>query len=340
MKKHLSLILAGALCLALITGCGGTQQPASSGSQPENTSQPAQTPAPGGKTQRLILGSGPIGGAFYPIAGGIAAIINENVEGVSVSVQVTGGGIENTRLVGTGEIDMGMCAADQTYNAVNHSGMFANDNLDLKTLGTLHASAQQIITLKKSGLKEFEDLKGKKVAIGEPGGGSEVAFKEALAALGWAESDVEMIYLPYDQAMDQLADGLLDAACVYAGMPAPTVTALATKMDVNMINTSDDLIAKMSAANSLYSYETIPAGSYAGMDEDIVTPVQRIMLTCSTTMDEETAYQITKAVYEHLDQLATYHAAAKSISLEAAPQTTAPLNEGAKKFFTEAGVLK
>lgn len=341
MKKSLLVLVALTLVVSMVlVGCSSNNAaPAKEDQNDKNASEaPAQSKS--GKTTKLIIGSGPIGGAFYPIAGGIAAIINENVEGVSVSVQVTGGGIENTRLVGNGEIDMGMSAADQAFHAVNNSGMFKNENLSLKTLGSLHASVQQIITLKNSGIINFEDLKGKKVAIGEPGGGAEVAFKQILEALDWSEKDVEMIYLPYDQAMDQLADGLLDAACVYAGMPAPTVTALATKMDVRMVNHSDELFEKLAKVSSLYTAETIPAGSYKGMDEEIKTPVQRIMFTCTDDFDEELAYKITKAVYENLDTLATYHASAKSITLETAPQVTVPLNPGAEKFYKEIGVLK
>ncbi|MDR2006959.1 MAG: TAXI family TRAP transporter solute-binding subunit [Acidaminococcales bacterium] len=336
MKRQTLLALAVLFTVSLfLAACGAPAKPAPAA---ENNARPAAGGKSGG--QRLIIASGPIGGAFYPIAGGIAALINENVKGVSVSVQVTGGGIENARLVGTGEADLGMSAADQTYHAYKHSGMFAKDNLSLKTLGTLHSSPQQIIVLKKSGIREFEDLKGKKVAIGEPGGGSEVAFKEVLKALGWKETDVRMIFLPYDQAMEQLGDGLLDAACVYAGMPAPTVTALATKMDVLMVNHSDALFEKLAKVTPLYASETIPAGSYKGMDAAIKTPTQRIMFTCSDKLSPDLAYQITKAVYGNLGKLAAFHSAVKSISLESAPKTTAPLNDGAKKYYSEAGVIK
>ena len=335
MKKKMFLLFVLLLSLTvLLTACGGSgTKPADDNKAPAKT-----TSSKGGK--RLIMGSGPIGGAFYPIAGGIAALINENVPGVSVSVQVTGGGIENARLVGIGEIDFGMSAADQAYHAYNKSGMFAKENLSLKTLGTLHASLQQIIVLKKSGIREFEDLKGKKVAIGEPGGGSEVAFKQVLKALNWQESDVKMIFLPYDQAMDQLADGLIDAACVYSGMPASTVTALATQQDVLMVNHSDELFEKLAKITPLYQSEVVKAGGYKGMDKDIKTPVQRIMFTCSDKIDPELAYQITKAVYGNLDKLAKYHAAAATITLESAPKTSAPLNDGAKKYYVEMGVLK
>lgn len=292
------------------------------------------------KATRLVIGSGPIGGAFYPIAGGIAAIINKYVPEVNVSVQVTGGGIENTRLVGTGEIDLGLSSMEQAYSANAKVSMFAKDNLSLTALGTLHPSVQQIIALKKSGITEVEHLKGKKVSVGEPGGGAEVAFKQMIAALGWKTTDVQMVFLPYEQSMDQLGDGLLDAACVYAGVPAPTVSALATKNKVVMVNCSEDAIKKLKAAGTLFSFEKFPAGTYNGMDSDIVTQVQRILLVVRDKFDPDLSYKITKAVYEHLDELATYHAAAKSITRNTASDVLITLNSGAEKYYKESGLLK
>lgn len=290
---------------------------------------------------RLIIGAGPIGGAFYPIAGGIASIINENVEGVSVNVQVTAGGVENTRLVGLGELDLGLSSSQQCYDAYSDSGMFAGEGLSLSVIGTLHSTVMQIVTLADSGILTVEELKGKKVAIGEAGGGAEQQFKEMIAALGWSESDVEMVYLPYDQAMDQLGDGLIDAGCVYSGVPAASISNLNSRKDVRLVAVSEELqkIWPEAVDPFLSVFETIPAGTYTGMDTDVVTAVQRIQLSCSANIDEELAYQIAKALYENLDTLATYHASAATITREAAASVVgAPLNAGAEKYFVESGL--
>ena len=290
---------------------------------------------------RLIIGAGPIGGAFYPIAGGIAAIINEYVDGVSVSVQVTAGGIENTRLVGMGELDLGLSSSQQCYDAVDNSGLFAGEGLQLDVLGTLHSTVMQVVVLADSDIVTFEDLKGKRVAIGEAGGGAETIFKEIVASLGWSESDVEMVYLPYDQAMDQLGDGLIDAGCVFSGIPAAAVSNLNSRKDVRLVALSEQTQIDWPASITpfLNTFEPIAAGTYAGMDEDAVVCVQRIQLSCAANFDEELAYEITKAIYEHLDELSTYHASAESISREAAAHVVgANLNPGADRYFTEAGL--
>ncbi len=291
---------------------------------------------------RLVVGSGPIGGAFYPIAGGIAAIINDYVDGVSATVQVTAGGVENTRLLGQGELDIGLSAGQQSYDAATNSGMFAGENLDIKVLGALHASVMQIIVLADSDIYDFEDLKGKKVAIGEAGGGAEQLFRELMGVLGWTEDDVTMVYLPYDQAMDQLGDGLIDAGCVYSGVPASAVTNLASRRAVRMVNVPPET-QELWVANVdpfLNVFEEFPAGTYAGMDVPATTAVARIQLAARGDLDEDLCYKITKALYENLDVLYTYHASATSITREAGANIVgAPASEGAMRYFKEAGLV-
>jgi hypothetical protein len=331
MKRALVMMLIG-LMVFVMAGCGNNDPAPQPGGD--------ETPAPSGGTLRLVIGSGPIGGAFYPLAGGMAAIVNENVDNVSVNVQVTAGGIENTRLIGSGEIDFGLTASDQAYHANNKSGMFSEENLELESMGAMHASVLQIAVAKSSGLTEFEDLVGKRVAIGEPGGGAEVGFKQLISSGGWEESEFDLIYLPYDQAMDQIADGLIDAAVVYAGLPAPSITSLAANRDVLLINVNDDLKEKLANDSPFWVVETIAAGTYTGMDEAINTPVQRILLNVRTGMDPDVVYEMTKAIYENLDQLRTYHASAASISVEVAHNTSIKLHEGAERYFREIGNIE
>ncbi len=326
MKKLVSVLLTMALCLAMLAGCN-TDSGGSGGG--------------GGKT-RLVIGAGPIGGAFYPIAGGIAAIINEYVDGVNVSVQVTAGGVENTRLVGMGDVDLAISSGQQAYDAVNNTGMFAGENLQLNTLGTLHSSVCQFVVLADSDITDVTQLKGKKVAIGEAGGGAEQQFKELIHALGWSDEDVNMMYLPYDQAAEQLGDGLIDASVVYSGTPASSISDLASRRGVRLLNLTEEQqqIWRDSVDPFLSTFEIVPAGTYNGMEVDIYTAVQRMEFSCSSDLDEELAYEISKALYEHLDELYTYHASAQSITRETAADVLgAPLNPGAERYFTEAGLM-
>ena len=343
MRRKVSGLLVWALCAAVMAGCGNSGSEGSGKAESGEVRQESAKNGGKGKTVRLVIGSGPMGGALYPIAGGIAAIINEHVEGGNASVQVTVGGIENTRMIGSGEIDLGLSSAQQCYDAVHNSGMYEGENLQLNVLGTLHSTVTQIAVLADSSLKDVEDLKGKKVAIGEAGGGAEQQFKELIAALGWSEDDVDMVYLPYDQAMDQLGDGLIDAGVVCSGMPASSISNLASRRKVRLLNFNQATQDTWSTSVDpfLNVFIPIPAGTYAGMDEDIYTAAAYIQLSCRSDLDEELAYEITKAIYDHLDELSTYHASAATITKESAPKISgAEFNPGAKRYFEEEGLLQ
>lgn len=353
MRRKVSGLLVGVLCAAVMAGCGNSgpgvtgktesgEVKSESGKSDSAKSDSAKS-GEQGKTVRLVIGSGPMGGALYPIAGGIAALINEYVDGGNASVQVTAGGVENTRMIGNGEIDLGLSSAQQCYDAINGSGIYEGEDLQLNVLGTLHSTVTQIAVLADSGLKDVQDLKGKKVAIGEAGGGAEQQFRELISGLGWSEDDVDMVYLPYDQAMDQLGDGLIDAGVVCSGMPASSISNLASRRKVSLLNF--DAAAQEGWSSSvdpfLNVFIPIPAGTYSGMEQDISTSAAYIQLSCRADLDEDLAYEITKAIYDHLDELSTYHASAATITRESAPKISgAEFNPGAKRYFEEEGLLQ
>ena len=297
-------------------------------------------PAYAQKKVNLTIAAGPLGGAFYPISGGIASIVNAKVGELNINVQVTGGGVENTRMIGKGRADIGLVGPDQSYYGINRLEMFKNDSLKLETLGTLHPTVYQYVTLKKTGIKTMDDLKGKKVAIGEPGGGSEMGFNMMLRAMKLTKNDIRPVYLPYEQAVEQLADGLIDAAVITAGVPTSAVTSLATNHDIVLIEIPERIWVEYQKLNPFTLIEDFPAGIYRGFNVSVKMIVSRIQLACRHGLDEGIAYKITKAVYSNLGQLATFHAAAKLIKAETAYKTAIPLNKGAEKFFREAGYMK
>jgi TRAP transporter TAXI family solute receptor len=292
------------------------------------------------KKVNLVIGAGPLGGAFYPISGGIASIANKKVEGVNMNVQVTGGGVENTRLVGRGQVDLALVGADQGYYAIHKLEMFKKESLKLEALGTLHPTVYQYVTLKKNNIKSFDDLMGKKIAIGEPGGGSEMGFNMLLRAAKLTRQDIKPVYLPYEQALDQLADGLVDAAIITAGVPTSSITSLAANHEIVLIELPEKIWLEYKKLSPFVSFEEFKPGIYRGFNVPVKMIVGRIQLACRNGFDQELAYKITKAVYSNLPDLVTHHAAAKFINAETAYKTSIPLNKGAEKFFREAGFLK
>jgi len=290
--------------------------------------------------KNLSMAAGPIGGAFYPISGGIASIVNREVEGVNISVQVTAGGVENTRLVGTGQADLGLISADQGLNSLASKGIFEGEALKLEALGALHPTVMQIVTLKKNNITTFTDLIGKKVAVGEPGGGASENFDKMLEAAGLTHDDIKTVYVSYEQSVDQIADGIIDATVILAGAPAPAVQSLAASHEIAIVNISEDFAEKIKVINPSFNLETFEPGFFPGVQEECHQLVMRIQFVVRSGMDEDLAYEITKAVYGNLEELGKYHSSAKLISLEEAHKTTVPLNPGAEKYFREIGNIK
>jgi hypothetical protein len=325
-KSYLIIMLTLIFMTVFLMGCGNTQQ--------------GETTATPSRPSSLVIASGPIGGAFYPIAGGVATLVNQNVEGLNVNVQVTGGGVENARLIGTGQLDFGLVSADQANQGAGNYGVFEGENLKLEALGTLHSTVTKVVTLKRSNINTLEDLVGKRVAVGEPGGGAEVWFQRIVEVAGLDyEKDFNIINLPYEQAMDQMADGILDAAVLSSGLPAPSVTSLATRHDVSILSISMDIYNKFIEEYPTYVVIQAPVGTYTGVDNPVDVSAQLIQLVCRADLDPELGYEIAKAVYSNAEKLGDYHASAKSITLENAPKTAIKLNEGAERFYREAGVL-
>jgi len=308
-----------------------------SGSGSSSGSGSGSSPA---KVVNLVIASGPTGGAFYPIAGGIAQIVNDHVEGVKMDVQVTGGGVENTRVVGTGQVDLGFFSARQGIEGMEGTGTFEGEDLKLEALGTLHSTGYQVVALKKSNIKTLEDIKGKKIAIGEPGGGAETFFAALIEAAGWNANEFNTVYLPYDQAADQMKDGLIDVMIVVGGMPTASVESLATTHEVTLVSIPSNVVSAYIQKTPSTSVERVEAGIYKGVDEPVDVFVERIQLGSRAGLDPDIAYNITKALYSNLDVLATYHSVAKGIKIEYAHEAVVPLNEGAKKYFQEIGNIK
>ena len=329
MRSKLLIIIC-VLTLVVFVGCANKTEETNQEKQVKQASAPINT----------SIASGPIAGAFYPVAGGISAIVKENEKDINITVQVTAGVLENARLVGTGQVDLGMVSAERVYNAVKNLPPFKDENLKMEALGTLHPTVVQIVTLKSKNIKTFQDLVGKRVALGEPGGGSETQFQSIVKLTGYSMDDFKTSFMTYDQSMDHLADGLIDASVIVAGMPAPAIIQLATKQDVAMVSIPEDLAKKIMDNSPTRIVEPFPSGSIPGVEEEFFAITDRIQFVCKTGLDEELAYRITKALYSNLDKLVPYHASAKFIFYKQASSTVIPLNKGAEKFYKEVGLIK
>jgi uncharacterized protein len=291
------------------------------------------------ETKMIGITTGPTGGAYYPMGGGIADIINLQKVGITVKVEITGGAKANCNLVGSGKSELGITNANLAFFAKEGKVEF-DKKLNIAALGNLHPSILQIAVLQNANFNTVADLRGKKIGVGPAGSGAITIFKDLLSLWGMSFSDIRPSYLPYDQASDQLKDGQIDATVVLAGFPAAAISSLATTAKVQLLPFPSNKEAELAKKFPYYNPIDLPAGTYKGQEKEILVLAVFNVFIASSTMDNDMAYTITKTVYSNLQKLQTYHGAAKEISLKNAPQTPIPLHPGAARYFREIGLLK
>ncbi|MGI6469713.1 MAG: TAXI family TRAP transporter solute-binding subunit [Syntrophomonadaceae bacterium] len=327
MKRIGSRILVVFLVVSLIaaglTGCSKSESPADQ--------QPAA------QTKFINIATGGTAGTYYPLGGAMAEILNQNIPGVNATAQSTGASAANINMLAEGSVDLGLVQNDVAYYALNGVELFKDKKVSgLQGISTLYPETCQIITLTKSGIKSVADFKGKKVAVGAAGSGVEANARQILLAHGLTYDDINPQYLSFAEAANGLKDGNIDAAFVTAGHPTAAIQDLAAQHEITLIPIADDTADKLVAEYPYYTKVTIPANTYPNQKEDTKTLAVQAMLITTDKMDEDTVYQITKAIYSNLDKLASTHSVGKLITIESAAEgMSIPVHPGAAKFFNE-----
>lgn len=291
-----------------------------------------------GQTQ-LSIATGGTGGVYYPMGGGIAEIINKHVEGYAATAEVTGASVENMGLIATGDADLAIALADTVQQGYTGTGRFEGQQLPMiRAVGSLYANMIQIVTTADSGITSIDDLKGKRVSVGAPGSGTEVNAMTLLAANGISFDDFTAERLNFNETADALANGDIDAGFWSVGAPTSSILNLATTNDIRIIGLTDAQIAAADAADPTFAPTTLAGGVYEGVAEDVATLGVPNVLVVSSEMDEETVYQITKAIYENITELQAVHPAANETTIAfTLSATPVPLHPGAIRYYEEAG---
>lgn len=296
-----------------------------------------------GQPKQLILTTGPLGGGFYAIGGGMAAYINNVIKKVSITAQASGGVNENLNRLETGVADIGLSSHWDAYQAYRGEGQFKKKFINILGLGILFKNWSEPYTLKKSGIKTFADLKGKKISVGAAGGSMHKFMSLYLKAHGIdPEKDVKLFHLPPMESVDALRDGRIDAVMEIAAIPTAALTDLSTTHPINIIEFAPGLREKFLKENPMFVPLTIPAGTYKGVDKDVPTVGMLAIWACHKDLPEDIVYEIVKAIYSNdgLTYLKKVHAAAQSITREdAAKNMPIPIHPGAIKFYKEEGLL-
>lgn len=326
-NKIVVFMLAFVLVLGLVVAC-------------------APKPAPLGelKPMSLSIGTGGVGGVYYPYGGGLAEIITKNIPGFKATAEVTAASVANVRMVQTGALQLALVMDDTAWEAYEGKGKFAAEGKleNLRSLFQMYPNYYKIVTLKEYPIYKIEDLKGKRVSIGAPGSGTELKFINLITALGMTRADFKESRLSFAEQVTALKDKTIDAGCWSVALGASTIIDIATTHDIRIIPFSPEEQKKITTAFPFYFTGIVPKGTYRGVTADVPTLWVGNTVVAHKDLPDRAAYEIVKAVFDpkNLEYLRIVHSAAKDTVLERAAIVPIPLHPGAERFFKEKGVLK
>ncbi|WP_041077248.1 TAXI family TRAP transporter solute-binding subunit [Thermotoga caldifontis] len=287
----------------------------------------------------LTIGTGGTAGTYYPLGAAMADIWNKNIKGMNAMVQSTGASVANINLLKSKEVDVIFVQNDVAYYAYNGVELFKEPFLQLRGLATLYPETVQIVALADRGINSVYDLKGKRVAVGAAGSGTEVNARQILAAAGITYKDITVQYLSFAEAANNLKDGNIDAAFVTAGHPTAAIVDLAAVRKIVLVPIAEEIIKALQKDYPFYVKIVVPAGTYKGVDTDVVTVAVKAMLAVREEMPEDLAYQLLKTMYANQKRLIEAHAKGELIIPETGKEgMSIPLHPGAEKFFKEMGL--
>ncbi|MBU0969655.1 MAG: TAXI family TRAP transporter solute-binding subunit [Proteobacteria bacterium] len=294
----------------------------------------------------ITIGTGGVTGVYYPTGGAIARLVNKGRKehGIRCSVESTGGSVYNLNAIAAGELDMGVAQSDTQYHAYNGTGKFEEKgpDKDLRSVFSVHPEPFTVVARADSGIKNFMDLKGKRVNIGNPGSGQRDTMEIVMGAVGWTKDDFKLASeLKSAEQSSALCDNKIDAIVFTVGHPSGSIQEAATSCDSVMVTVDGPVIDKLVADNAYYRKAIIPGGMYRGTDTDTKTFGVGATFVTSAKVSNDVIYNVVKAVFEDFDQFKQLHPAFENLKKEEMIKDglSAPLHDGAIKYYKEAGLM-
>lgn len=291
----------------------------------------------------LSIATGGTGGVYYPLGGGLANILTKQIPGLSATAEVTGGSVDNLKLVGAGRADIGFSQVDAAVDAINGQDKFKGSPVKVRALAVLYPNQMHVATVESTGIKTMKDLKGKRVSTGSTGSATEVMAFRLIEAAGLdREKDVRRERLGVAESVNAIKDRKIDAFFWVGGIPTAAVTDLAATpgSKLVLIDHAEYLKAMNDKHGQLYSQTEIPAGSYAGQTVANKNISVWNLLMADERMSEADAYNVVKILFDRIDDMIAVHSEAKSIVLgnQSKALSNIPFHPGAVKYFAERGV--
>lgn len=297
--------------------------------------------------QFISVGTGGVTGVYYPVGGAICRLMNQTrrEHGIRCSVESTGGSVFNVNAIKGGDLEFGVVQSDVQYNAFNGEANFADGGAheDLRSVFSLHAEPLTVVARSEAGVAGFDDLKGKRVNIGNPGSGQRALMDLLIAEKGWTNSDFALAaeLAPAEQS-SALCDNNIDAFAYTVGHPAGAIQEATTTCDSVIVPVEGEAVEKLVTDNPYYFKAVIPGGMYRGTDNDVNTFGVGATVVTSATVDDEVVYQFVKAVFDDFDNFKSLHPALANLTPEdmVGQGNSAPVHPGAEKYYKEKGWLQ
>ncbi len=293
--------------------------------------------------QNISIATGGTGGVYYPLGGGMAAALSKHVPGMQATAEVTGGSVDNLKLVGSGKPYIALTMADATLDAYRGEDKFKGNKVAVRTLMILYPNRMHVVSIEGRGVTKMSDLKGKRVSTGSPGSATEVMAFRVIEAAGLdKDADMKRERLGVAESVNAIKDGKIDAFFWVGGLPTAAVTDLANtpSTKLKMIDHADTVPAMNKKYGNLYVEDAIPKEMYKGMDADNKQATVMNILIAHESMDEKTAYNIVKTIFDKRDDLIAVHKEAANFKLENQKTSASPIpfHPGAVKYFAEKGI--
>jgi TRAP transporter TAXI family solute receptor len=295
----------------------------------------------------LTIGTGGVTGVYYAAGGAICRLVNKDraKHGLRCSVESTGGSVFNVNTIKAGELDLGVAQSDVQYNAVKGLGPFKDGGAygEMRAVMSLHPEPFTVLTRKESNIKSFADLKGKKFNVGNPGSGTRSSMEELLAAMNWKMADFALASeLKADEHGPALCDGKIDGFFYGVGHPSANIQDPTTTCGAKLVSLTGPAVDKLVNEKPYYAYASIPAGLYPNNPQETKTYGVLATLVTSSKVSADTVYVVVKAVFDNFDEFKKLHPALANLKPEEMVKNglSAPLHEGAAKYYREKGWIK
>jgi len=285
----------------------------------------------------ITFGTGSPGGTYYPLGGAMADLWTRLLDDIDATAESTAASVENCRLAGSNEVQIGMAMGDVAFKAYHGQVQFEDNKQPILGLFSMYPAPQHFISIDPD-IKSVRDLEGKKVSVDAPGSGCETMARLIIEAAGLSYDDMRVSYYSQPEAAQAMKDRNIDALFWNFSYPGSAVQEVTAVRDVYFVPIDDDIIEKLTDEYGYYKSGVIPAGTYKGQEKDVATVQVGNDVVINAEIDEETAYLLTKTLFENAEELHNVHPSAKQLVPENGVKTAIPLHPGAAKYFTEVGL--